>query len=1020
MYTRETGQKLVVDLVEKFHKNRHEFIRSGSTYNETQLRNDYLNRFLQALGWDVFNDRGFSQHLREVIQEQVVEEDEGDTTWKKPDYTLRFRGKRRFFVEAKKPSVNIESLKQPAFQLRRYGWSAKLPISILTNFEKLAIYDCRFTPDPSDDAKIARLKVYDYTEYADKFDEIHDQISRESVHSGVFDQIFEIDEERVGTQYFDGFFLAQIEKWRETLAKDIALQNPQLSSQELNFLVQQIINRIIFLRICEDRELEKYKNLESVKEYDALKQMFIDADKKYNSDLFDFVEDKLSMEISIDSGAIVGIFKELYYPNSPYIFSVVDSNILGQIYELFLGKEIVVDNEKNVEIIEKPEVLESKGVIPTPEFIVDSIVRRTLESLCDGKSPTEISTIRIADIACGSGMFLLSAFDFLMNWHLEWYIMDGVEKHQGKLYRSNDGWTLSLSEKERILLNNIYGVDIDAQAVEVTRFGLLLKILENETSATIDAFLEKTGDKALPKLNYNIQLGNSLVDHGYFEYDKAAVKSTELVEKIKPFSWENSLGTVMDEGGLDLVIGNPPYIRIQNMEKYSPEEVRYYRSKSSPYESKRGNIDKYYLFLERGIHLLKESGYLGYIVPHKFFVLKSAKNLRRLISSGKYVKEIVHFHAQQVFGKKTTTYTCIFIQSKRGEDQFEVEHVTDIRDWRLGKGCESRTHSANVLSEKPWVFVAPRVKDLFERIKKENPTKLEDVCSVFVGLQTSADRIYLLTPIDEDEQYALFTDLKGDAEDVEKSILRPLLLDLELEPFGKPKPNAYIIFPYKIQDNKAVLYSMEEMETRFPKCWKYLNKHKQLLIPPNRDVSGYTEDSWYRFGRSQSLTKFDGEPKLIWPVLSREPCYVYDDSNILITGGGNGPYYALKMKSKTDLSLYYIQSVLSHPVIEALVKPSSSVFRGDYYSHGKQFIQRIPIPRIEFTEEKQKEKHDEIVELAKQLTQAVLDEKNATNPHQRDVYTRQKLALKSKVDSLVGELYVVTEQDLKEIESLSY
>lgn len=530
-------------------------------------------------------------------------------------------------------------------------------MSVLTNFHTLVIYDARLLPRPTDEPHVARLKVYNYEEYNSRFGEIYELLSRGAMYSGQFDKHFPMEKEVTGQEPFDEYFLEQIQKWRERLAADLAEHNLEISQDELNFLVQRLINRIVFLRICEDRNLEKYKGLQRITTYQQLKELFLKADEKYNSGLFDFVDDKLSFNIEVGSNVLVPIFKELYYPESPYAFSVLDAGVLGEIYELFLGKLVSLVDDRCIKIVEKPEVIESGGVVPTPRFIVDAIVQRTLSRMIQGKTPGELVDLKIADIACGSGVFLLAAYEHMLNYHLEYYLREGVEKHRDKLRQDvGDQWYLSLTEKQRILLNNIYGVDIDIQAVEVTRFSLLLRILENETEATVNSHLSKYRQRALPNLNDHIKCGNSLVDHVSFKrYNGGGLTSEEELEKVNPFMWEDEFPRVLRTGGFDVIVGNPPYIRIQNMVKYSAEEAKFYQSNASPYTcAKADNFDKYALFVERGLMLLNGQGRLGYIVPHKFCKLKSGRALRKLLAEGKHVAEVVHFGVQQVFGNRTT------------------------------------------------------------------------------------------------------------------------------------------------------------------------------------------------------------------------------------------------------------------------------------------------------------------------------------------------------------------------------
>jgi len=1009
---KEAALQLIKELVDRFACNHTAYTESHSDYNEAQLRVDFLDHFLVALGWDVFNVRKAAQYLREVVHEDAVEvEDGGEFFAKKPDYALRLGTERKLFVEAKRPSVPITTSNAPAFQVRRYGWNARLPISVLTNFDKLVIYDCRVRPQARDNARMARLKVYDYTEYVPKFDEIHAQLSREAVYSGRFDEQFGLDEEREGTEPFDEYFLGQIEQWRERVARDIAQQNPILTQAELNFLVQRLLNRIIFLRICEDRELEKYQALQVVQTYDELKALFRQADVRYNSDLFDFIEDRLSLNIEVSSAVLIGIFQELYYPASPYAFSVVETGILGEIYERFLAKQITMD-DRQVAVVEKDEVAVSRGVVPTPKYMVDAIVQKTLTPLCEGRHLAELAQLRLADISCGSGTFLVAAYEYLLNSYLEWYLQDGAERHSDKVYEgSQNTWYLTLPERQRILCTHIYGVDIDPQAVEIARFSLLLKVLEDVPAASVAAHWRQHHARALPNLHANIQCGNSLVDSAYFDYDSDALTDAEHFAQLNPLDWETAFPVAFAEGGFDAIMGNPPYIRIQNMVRYSPREVHYYQSDKSPYTcAQSGNFDKYCLFIERGLSLLRPSGRLGYIVPHKFFSLKSGQALRKLLSEGRHVAEIVHFGVQQVFGNKSTTYTCILALAKQATPSFTVEHVSNLPAWRRGQSGEMEQYEATYLHDTPWEFVSPAARDLFARLRAENPTTLEQVAKIFVGVQTSADRIYTLEPTSETADKATFIDIEGVFWTIEKAILRPCLKDVELPAFGHPQANTCIIFPYRTEGKRAELYTPSEMYEKFPKCWSYLNAHKSAL--EKRSIQGRTPETWYRYGRSQSLTKFDGTPKLIWPVLSLESRYAYDDQDIVFTGGGNGPYYGLRPLSDTALSIFYLQAVLSHPVIEAIVRARGSCFRGEYVSHGKQFVKDLPIRRIDFAIAEERSAHDRIVRLVETLIKTTERAETATSPWERHQAAQQVQKLGVSVQKLVGELYGIVTADL--------
>jgi hypothetical protein len=253
------ASRQMFNLVERFARNIEAY--HSPAYNEAQLRREFIDPFFEALGWDVTNKAGNAEQYKDVIHEDAIKV-AGAT--KAPDYCFRIGGVRKFFLETKKPSIDIKTQINPAYQLRRYAWSAKLPISILTDFEEMAVYDCRLRPKPNDKPSMGRVRFYTYTQYIDSFEEIYNLLAKESVLKGSFDKFIETDRQKRGTTEVDAEFLKEIESWREALAKNIALHNPRLSVRELNFAVQLTIDRIIFLRMCEDRGIEKYGQIQAL------------------------------------------------------------------------------------------------------------------------------------------------------------------------------------------------------------------------------------------------------------------------------------------------------------------------------------------------------------------------------------------------------------------------------------------------------------------------------------------------------------------------------------------------------------------------------------------------------------------------------------------------------------------------------------------------------------------------------------------------------------------------------------
>jgi hypothetical protein len=726
--TKQDAYKKIEKLVERFDEQK-EFYRK-SDYNETRTRIDFIDPFFKALGWDIDNENGYAESYREVIHEDKVKV--GKAT-KAPDYSFRLvGGKRLFFVEAKKPSVAIKDDILPAYQVRRYGWSAKLAISIITDFEEFAIYDCTKKPNPSDKASTARLKYIIYSDYLKEFDFIWDTFSKEKVLQGSFDKFVQSDTYKKGTTTVDNEFLQSLDRWRTYLATSISWNNKNLNEDEINYVVQQTIDRIIFLRIAEDRSIEPYGNLKSVLKsgeyYDNLFRIYQEADEKYNSGLFDFNKDKISKTLKVDNKVVKSIINELYYPESPYEFSVLSVEILGTAYEQFLGKQIKVDKAHRAKIEEKPAVRKAGGVYYTPQYIVDYIIKNSVGKLIEGKAPKDIAKIKIADPACGSGSFLLGAYQYLLDWHKNYYTDNGKMSKGNKGNPLTPEGNLTTAEKKRILLNNIFGVDIDVNAVEVTKLSLLLKCMEGETQASIETQMKLFNDRVLPTLDNNIKSGNSLVDTDY--YDEELDFGDE--KTIKPFSWKKSFAEVFKQGGFDAIVGNPPWVSLNGKfgnDILNPQAQQYLIRKYSG-NTYRPNLYEY--FVHKGLELINETGYFTFIVPDRLGYNEQFIGLRTKILKTYKIEELLY--KAPFPGIVTDTLIFRITNKKEKEKNYKIlvgefgkklqtKYSNDyLTDTEKKFGYESNDQSSKVIDK---VFKNKRAKPFSEIIESKTGVILD-------------------------------------------------------------------------------------------------------------------------------------------------------------------------------------------------------------------------------------------------------------------------------------------------------
>lgn len=1011
------SRQKVEKLVSNYKERRDEF--KSDTYNETEARNDFIDPLFEALGWDVSNESNKPRHMKEVKVEASVVDEEENT--RKPDYEFRDeRGERKFFVEAKKPSVSLGD--KQAIQVRRYGWNATLPVSILTNFEKLIIYDTTEIPEEDDSSNTARLREYSYDELVDNFDEIYEMFSREAVVEGEFDESFEDPKEQKREKQFDSIFLEQLETWRERLAENITENNPDISEDQLNYMVHRILNRVIFLRICEDRNQEPYEKLKNEVDdidYERLRDIFKEADRKYDSKLFELFDSYNSENIDLDASVIAEILKELYYPDSPYTFAVVESHIIGKIYDLFLGKKLTLENG-DFTVENKPEVKHSQGVVTTPKEIVDEIVEETVQPEIEGKSPEKLEGYSVADICCGSGIFLISAYETIANHYREWY----KENDESKLDEYGEDKQLSLSERNRILEEHIFGVDIDQLAVEVARFSILLKVLEDQPGGSIESYMEEEGKPILPDASEHIKVGNSLVNEEFFDYINGSRNEQEILEEVQPFNFNEKFSEV-NEGGFDCILGNPPYVRIQNLVEYRPDkEMEFIRRDEGYFTAQKNNYDKYYLFIERSVSLLDEGGNLGYIIPQKFLSLKSGENLRKLIADDRLLSNLVHFGVEQVFPDRST-YTCILNLSRTDHENFTVEKVSNLESWIKRRESEIIEKNLNELDSESWSFVSDQTSKLFQKLETTYDYTLADVADIFVGVQTSWNKFYEIKDHEEEEGYLIFEGPEGEERKIEKGITKPYFYTnnkwkRSVPQLSKVKPNGRIIYPYEDGD----IIPKEDMKENYPKAWDYFESYKERDGDKNdlvgRDING-GEEPFYKYGRSQSIGKME-EEKVITQVLSLEPRYAYDDSETVVTGGGNGPFYNIRSESlesidedvpENILDSRYLMAVLSHPVIEAKVRAGSSFFRDGYYSHGKQFIEDAPIKLINESDDEEVELYQDICDLVERRMEAIRNKREADTESNRQLYDQQSARLLRQIQGKVTDLYGFTEDEIE-------
>jgi len=949
--TFDQGKEEVAKLCRYFATNRQAFLAPG--VKEAHIRQSLIDPLFESLGWDVRNTAMTAPQYREVIPEDSLDV-EGQQ--KAPDYTFRVGPLRKFYAEAKKCGVNIGADPGPAYQLRRYGWSGKVALSVLTDFEEFGVYDCTMRPRPSDKASHARIQYLRFDEYPDRWRELWDVFSREAVWSGAFDQYAKSKRKR-GTSEVDVEFLKEIEGWRDALARDIALRNKDLSSDDLNAAVQLTIDRVVFLRMAEDRGLEPYEGLLKLCERPDIYARFMHdlcrrADQKYNSGLFHFQKesgvsedpDRITPKLAVDDKVFKPILQNLYFEyGSPYHFGVLPVEILGTVYERFLGKVIRLTAGHQAKVEEKPEVRKAGGVYYTPAYIVEYIVKHTVGRQIEGRSPAQLAgekgqpPFRVLDMACGSGSFLLGAYQCLLDYCLKWYIEHKPETFKKAVYKDprNGHCRLRIEEKKRILTTHIFGVDIDLQAVEVSKLSLLLKVLEGETDQSFSLSQLPFGDRALPNLADNIKCGNSLIGPDYFT--GKLIADPEEMKRVNPFDWSQGFPDVIKAGGFDCVIGNPPYLFITEV----PESDRqYYQDK---YESVAYRFDLYGAFIEKALrNLLSCRGRLGFIIPHTLLSNDSFRLLRSLLARNTHVYHVADLGPGVFQDAKNETMLLFFENSLPvPSSTVQVVRTTPKAFAARPESVDVPQHTWATVDGAPWLVrtSGESIAVLSKMVRL--PRQLGDFCTANQGLRTG------------DNQKYLSSTKRGEA-------WQPAAGGKEIGRYS-PVPEGLFVW-YK----PALLDA--------PRRPEIFTSKEKIVVQEIRNIS---------------------LSRRIVATLDRTKTFCLQSTNVI------------NKRPDVDLDMLYLLGVLNSTVVNYFFRCS---FPGNNHIPSNQLL-RIPVPAPEAGRT-----HDRVVRFVEAILDLHRQLAAAGSAAEKAIIQRQIDATDAEIDRLVYDLYGLTAEEIAVVE----
>jgi type I restriction-modification system DNA methylase subunit len=674
-------------------------------------------------------------------------------------------------------------------------------------------------------------------------------------------------------QSIDEAFLTELDTYREELARAFKRKNPELESEELTEITQRTLDRLVFMRFLEDKLIEQEPLIENLHQPGKAWKTFINTsrrlDKIYNGIIFKEHALLDSAEFEVDERTFDKISQNLSHTDSPYDFNAIPIHILGSIYERFLGK-VIIATAKQARVEEKPEVRKAGGVYYTPEYIVRYIVDNTVGKLIEGKTPEEIRQMRFADIACGSGSFLLGVYDTLLRYHTAYYNRNKRSQNEGRkagcLPTETGALRLSLLQKRTILLNSVYGVDVDPQAVEVAQLSLYLKLLEDETIASAHQQQLALREALLPSLSKNIVSGNSLIGWDILEgklFDSAGER------KLNPMNFEDAFPEVIKLGGFDAIVGNPPYIRMEVF-----KNIKNYLKKNYAAHDERSDLYAY--FIERGNQLLKPDGRYGVIVSNKFLRANYGAPLRDLLKDKVNIERIVDLAGLPVF-KGATVRTVILITSHGKSSDRAIIYSPSLIP-RTFAGVESGTLSIeqaiadlqydvdpSSLLQPIWNFVRRDKETVLNKLKAQGETlAVYSAGQICMGVKSGLTDAFVI-------------DAGKRAEIVGKNP--------EADEIIKPFVNGRDVRRYHI-DYKHIflIYTFHGIKIKkYPAIEAHLRQFKPSL------EKRATKQAWYELQQPQfAFARLMDAHKLIFPDIATAPRFALDTEGFY---GSNTTYF---------------------------------------------------------------------------------------------------------------------------------
>ncbi|MCK4527131.1 N-6 DNA methylase [candidate division WOR-3 bacterium] len=921
--TKEEAKQQIQKLVEKYQR----IAKEGKikSYNEAQTRNEFIEPLFGFLGWD----------MRNLTTDNEVTTEE-NVSGGRVDLAFRLGNIPVMFLEAKALKVDLDEWKW-AEQAIHYSWNKSVTWAVLTDFEAVKIFNAEIPPKNITQNLFIEIKWQDFI---NRFDQLW-LLSKESFEKRLLYKEAEKWGKLTKRKQVNEKLFEDLMAWRTSLTREFKKKN-NLTNEELDEGVQRILDRLIFIRTAEDRKIEPnvlhaiYRS-EKTGFYRQLIKVFRNFDDGFNSKLF---APHYCEEWKADDKAIANCLEGLYETKDGYRydFSVISADVLGGMYEQYLS---YVQGRKSEE--KKKSKRKSHGIYYTPKYIVEFIVKETLGEVLKKTKPKNISKIKVLDPACGSGSFLIVAYD---------KILEHLTKKSPQT---------SLFAKYDILKENIFGVDLDAQAVEIAQLNLLLKVLSQKTK--------------LPELQHNLRVGNSLISNGE--------------EKYKPFDFQAEFKEVLKQGGFDIIIGNPPYVK-EYTNKSAFDSLH-----DSPYY--QGKMDIWTLFACISIDLLKDGGYFSFIAPSSWLTNAGASIFRdKILSDGQIIK-FVDFGDFKVF-RDAGIQTMIFIFRKyKPKKNYKIAYAK-IKDKDIG---ENTVHSllqsglkiadsgiikfnANInpkdLKGKYIVFANQTNDEILNKIEAKKNFELTEK-EVAQGIVAAPDKYFIV------DDLSIFNKK-------EQEFIKPFYTSTAKYTFAKT--NSYIFYLCDKNFQGKNINDYPNIKNHFEPFKKLLKEAKIKYGTPDKP--------YFYLHREREEHFFQKGPKVAGQTRTAFPSFLYTEEE----------YYGSRAMNfiKTDrINLKYLIGLLNSRLSYFWLKNKGKQL-GDLLQIDKGPLLNVPL--LKPNEKTQ----DKIALLVDMITKLYQDFRNiSTNTDKWHSLKNEIEKLEREIDEAIYKLYELTNEEIRIIES---